>query len=231
MAPFVQRLKERMAQRRSSRLAMVVVLVLVPSSGGTLQAQTLSFFKGNASVEHPELGEPSEFGIALTVDVASRVFLRAAYTSFASSSDRIGEICTWYEPPRGCGPEAIHGESSLGGISLSALPYVQIFDGVRLGVGGGISLNHLDSRIDGESGRIAWAFIPRGGQVGGVALASLRLGPLDGIPFTVAVNATRHWVNLDGCVAEPTRYDPFCGTQRFQTLELEVGYALTFLAW
>ena len=217
--------------RQWSALTLAALLALAPNSSRTLQAQTLSILTGTATAEHPELGDPSVFGIGVSFDIASRVLIRTAYTKFASTSDRTGKICTWYEPMNTCDIEAIHGDSDLAGISVSALPYLQIIEGFFLGVGGGLSLNRIHSSIEGESGRVAWALIPKTGQVGGLALASLRLGPLDRIPLSLSVNAVSHWVSLEGCVTKLPTYDPFCGTQRFQSFEVELGYELPFLSW
>lgn len=206
-------------------MALILTAAVVILHASPLNGQELSAFGVMRRSSHPELTDPSGYGFSAGFDFFERIVVSVDYRMFGSTSEDEGEICTWYEPRHQCSVETILGDTKFSTFSVTLLPHFNPTDLVRLGLGGGFSLGRLDSRIEGESGRIARVFIPRTGQFGWLALANVRIGPTDRIPVFLMASLVGHWVDFSGCVHEGGLTYPFCDVESFNGFEGGIGYA------
>ncbi len=99
-------------------------------------------------------------------------------------------------------------------------------DQVRLGAGGGVSFNHVQTESVGtESGLEADLFPPNAGILGFVALISAAVTPVAKVPLRLTGGFGVHWVNFNTCPgSDPPPYDPYCGMDSLREIELGLSW-------
>ena len=209
---------------RTVALAGAICLLGVPSGAA---AQTLGATAVWGSSPNAELPHPQGLGLFAQVDAAGFGF-RLSYLRYSDSTRKLGTVCRVYSPRIECGLEDVDTSARLGGLRADILKTVALGELVQLGEGGGMSFNSLTATSTGDSGRPADLLMPKTGQIGRQATASLSVTPVPGVPFALVASYSLHWVKFRGCASVEDRtsgYAPFCGTDRFR--EVRVGGSVT----
>jgi hypothetical protein len=208
-------------------------LATISTAPSAAAGQELGGFVVRASSPNPELPSPTGFGLYGEIEIPAGWIFHLAYSRVTDDVHKTGTVCQVYSPRIACDPEQVETSSQLGGLRLTVLRSLHLGDIARLGVGGGPSFNAVKADAVGETGRPADLMLPRSGQVGFHAALSASLRPLPSAPIRLTAAFSSHWIRFGGCAAvdDPTSgYDPFCGTDRFDELQLGAAYVLPRLA-
>jgi hypothetical protein len=212
------------AYLRRAALVGATLTLFAPAAG---DAQQLGGLVVRASSPNVELPDPDGIGVFAELD-ASGFGFRLTYLRYSDSTRKQGTVCQVYSPRIGCVLEGVDMSTRLGGLRFDVQKLLGLGDLAEVGVGGGMSFNSLTASATGDSGRDADLHLPKTGQIGRQATATLSVTPVPGVPFKLVGSYAFHWVHFKGCVAadDPTSgYAPFCGTDRFR--EIQVGASFT----
>jgi len=210
------------------------VLSLSPAGTSPLASQQPSLFQElgafaiSASSDHPEAPSPRGFGAASWWQLGRHVLGRLSYHRTSDNTVKDGVVCDQYSQRINCRPELTDTDVTLSGLRGTVLGTLVVKDRLRLGAGGGVSFNHVDTEARGVvSGRIADLLAPNAGLIGFSTLVSATLHPFFSLPVRLTGSYGVHWINFNTCSAnEPPQYDPYCGKASFK--ELEMGLSLVF---
>lgn len=187
--------------------------------------QELGAFAFAAGSDHRELPGPVGYGAQATWEAGRVLMFRLSYHRASEESRGMGTVCDQYAQRINCRPEMTETSATLAGVRGGILGALHIGEEVRLGLGGGLSFNHVDAESVGESGLRADLLAPNAGQVGYFALFSAAVTPFPVIPVRLNGGVGIHWVAFNTCSGEdPPQYDPFCETTPFREIELGLSY-------
>lgn len=208
----------------SLQALLSVLLVASPLTG-----QTLGFEKVQARSSNVELPEPRGWGAFGEMELPGGWLVGLSYARYDDDTYKTGVVCQVYSPRIGCETEGVTSSARMGGLRATALRTVGLGDVLRLGAGGGLSFSSVSMSSVGDSGRRADLQLPHTGQIGFLALGSVRLTPVPGVPVHLVGRWAFHWVKFRGC-ADPedpnSGYAPFCGVDRFDEIHLGVSVTL-----
>jgi hypothetical protein len=209
---------------RLTVLGFVTAPLLLDASA--LSSQEIGGGYLHASSGMTELGGPRGFSGYVQAEVTEWMLLRINHTQLFEDTRKEDRVCLRYEPNMDCSLETVDTSATLRGFRFSLQPIFWVREVVRIGTGGGFSFNSLSIQSLGESGREANLTYPRTGQMGLLAIISFAVKPFYDFPLTLSGSTASHWISFNNCVTAEELYGPFCGTTRFQ--ELEVGLSLVF---
>ncbi len=189
--------------------------------------QELGVFAISARSNQTELPDPRGFGAAASWEFAGWLMARLSYQRVSDDTLKPGVVCVQYSQRINCRSEMTETSAVLSGLRGALMGVLPLGDRVRLGAGGGMSLNHLTARSVGvESGLDADLLAPNAGILGFSALLSAALSPVSGIPVRITGGFGVHWVNFNTCSGnDPPQYDPFCGMEPIREIEMGLSYA------
>jgi hypothetical protein len=221
-------------KRASVSLLLLALAALTPATTRTLMAQQPSLFQElgafaiSASSNHPEVPSPRGFGFASWWQFKRHLLGRLSYHRVSDKTVKDGVVCDQYSQRINCRPEVTDTDVRLSGLRATLLGTLVVKDRLRLGAGGGVSFNHIDTEAKGVvSGRIADLLAPNAGVIGFTTLVSATLHPFYSLPIRLSGGYGVHWVNFNTCSAnDPPQYDPYCGREALT--ELEFGLSLVF---
>lgn len=213
---------------------LLVVASLSPAGTPPLASQQPSLFQElgvfaiSASSDHPEVPSPKGFGVASWWQLGRHVLGRLSYHRVSDNTVKDGVVCDQYSQRINCRPELTDTDVTLSGLRGTVLGTLVVEDRLRLGAGGGVSFNHVDTEARGVvSGRLADLLAPTAGHIGFSTLVAATLHPFFSLPVRLTGSYGVHWVNFNTCSAnDPPQYDPYCGGETFR--ELELGFSLVF---
>jgi len=190
--------------------------------------QELGVFFISASSNHPELPAPSGFGAASWWQFGRHLLGRLSYHKMSDQTRKQGVVCDQYSQRINCRAEETDTDVTLSGLRGTLLGTVVLMDRLRLGAGGGVSFNHVDTEAVGlVSGQLADLLAPNAGIIGFSTLVSATLHPVPSLPVRLSGSFGIQWLNFNTCSAnDPPQYDPYCGMDSLK--ELEVGLSFAF---
>ncbi|MFH1765880.1 MAG: hypothetical protein ABIF09_16960 [Gemmatimonadota bacterium] len=215
-------------------ISFLLVVSGLPSAGPTHLAsqqpslfQELGVFAISAQSNHSELPDPRGFGASASWEFAGWLMARLSYQRVSNDTRKVGVVCDQYSQRINCRPEMTETSAALSGLRGALTGALPLGERVRLGVGGGMSFNHLTARSVGvESGLDADLLAPNAGIIGLSALITAALSPFATIPVRLTGGFGVHWVNFNTCSGnDPPQYDPFCGMEPIKEIELGLSYA------
>lgn len=211
---------------RSAIVFLLLLPGLLPLSSSHLKAQEVGTFLTVARSNQLELPSPSGFGASALMELVPGWLVRLSFHRTADDTSKEGIVCRNYSARIGCLPEMTETSVTLNGFRGALLRTFESVGGARLGVGAGGSFNQINAAATGVSGRVADLLAPNSGQLGFLVLLSGAVTPVPRIPVRVSGTVTGHWVNFRSCSDnDPPQYSPFCGTDRFEEIELGLSYA------
>lgn len=216
----------------SARAAVACGALMFALSGAytaPLAAQEIGLYGTRASSGNPELPEPRGFGIYGEIEIRNAWVFRLTLTRLTDETSKTGTVCQVYSPRIECNPELVDSSSRLGGLRLNVMRSLHLGNTFRLAAGGGLSLNSISADAVGETGRPADLLQPKAAHTGYQAMAVLGVTPVPSVPVRLSVSYGANWVSFVGCSdpeEETGSYDPFCGTDRFDELQIGVSYLL-----
>jgi hypothetical protein len=188
--------------------------------------QELGAFYSAASSDHVELPGPTGFGAFARWEVARAWLLRVSFHRSWDETRKDGIVCDQYSQRINCRLEPTKTEVTLSGLRGSISRAVRLGRRAEIGLGGGLSFNHVDPEATDLEGGPADMLVPNTGQIGYLASGSVALAPLGRFPILLVGAFTGHWVKFNGCSGEdPPQYDPFCGWGALKEFELGLSYA------
>jgi hypothetical protein len=212
-------------KRRAISPALILSYALILSPP-PLASQELGLFFTASSSDHPELPTPVGFGAFALMDLAPGWLVRLSYHRASDETRKEGIVCRNYSARIECLPEMVETSVTLGGLRGALVRPFTVGGRVRLGVGIGGSFNQIDAEATGITGRRADLLTTNTGQLGVLGLFTAAVAPIPGAPFRVMGTASAHWVNFRSCSGmDPPQYDPFCGSDSFNELEVGMSYA------
>jgi hypothetical protein len=180
-----------------------------------------------SSSHHPELPSPVGFGAFARWGFAGSWLFRLSYHRAWEKTRKIGTVCTQLSQRLNCRPELVQTHITFTGLRGIFSRTVRLGRWGEVGLGAGVSFNHVDPETTSLTGHPADLLAPHTGQLGYLANASVAVSPVPRLPVLLVGGYTGHWVSFKGCSGEdPPQYDPFCGWGRFR--EVEVGLSYTF---
>jgi len=188
--------------------------------------QELGVFAISARSDHVELPSPAGFGVASTWEFAGSLMARLSYHRVSEDTRKEGVVCDQYSQRINCRAEITDTSLDLSGLRGALMWAFPVGDRVRLGAGGGLSVNHLVAESIGtESGLEADLLAPNAGIIGFMALFTASVTPVSSVPVRLNGGFGVHWLNLDTCSRnDPPQYDPFCGMESLKEIELGLSY-------
>jgi hypothetical protein len=188
--------------------------------------QELGVFYTAIRSDHPELPSPVGFGAFARWQIAQGWLFRVSYHRTYEHTEKPGVVCDQYSQRINCRTEPTETDVTFSGVRASLSRALRIGRWAELGLGGGISFNHLKPEAFDLTGWEADMLVPNTGQLGYLASASAALAPFGRIPVLVVGGYTSHWLDFNGCSGEdPPQYDPFCGWATLHEMELGLSYA------
>ncbi len=190
--------------------------------------QELGAFAISASSDHPEAPSPRGFGAASWWQLGRHLLGRLSYHKVSDNTVKQGVVCDQYSQRINCRTAETDTDVKLSGLRGTLLGTLVVKDRLRLGAGGGVSFNHVETEALGAvSGRVADLLAPNAGIIGFTTLVSATLHPFFSLPVRLSGSYGVHWLNFNTCSAnDPPQYDPYCGREAFK--ELEFGLSLVF---
>jgi len=190
--------------------------------------QELGGFAVVMSSEHPELPDPTGFGVASVWEFGGAFMARLSFHRGSDDTLKEGVVCDQYSQRINCRPEPTQTSATLSGLRGTLMVRLPLGEFVRLGVGGGLSFNHISTEAQGTVSDLeADLLAPNAGIIGYNSLLSAKITPVPTVPLSITGGLGFHWVDFNTCSAnDPPQYDPYCGMERFR--ELEVGLTLNF---
>jgi hypothetical protein len=188
--------------------------------------QELGFFYTGIRSDHPELPSPQGFGAFTRWQIAQGWLLRLSYHRTFEHTEKPGVVCDQYPQRIECRTEDTVTDVTFSGLRGSLSRAIRVGRWVELGLGGGLSFNHVKPEAFDLTGWEADLLIPNTGQLGYLASLSATAAPFGRLPVLLVGGFTGHWVNFNGCSGEdPPQYDPFCGWATLKEVELGLSYA------
>ena len=187
--------------------------------------QELGGFFTSSSSHHPELPSPVGFGAFARWGFAGSWLFRLSYHRSWEMTRKMGTVCDNYSQRIHCRPEPTETHVTFTGLRGTFSRTARLARWGEIGLGAGLSFNHVDPESTGPNGLPADMLVPKAGQIGYLANASVAVSPTPRVPVLLVGGYTGHWVSFKGCSGEdPPQYDPFCGWGRFRELELGLSY-------
>ena len=188
--------------------------------------QELGVFAISAQSDHVELPSPIGFGASSVWEFAGHFLARVSYHRVSDDTRKEGVVCDNYSQRIHCRPEITQTSVVFSGLRGALLVAVPLGGQVRLGAGGGMSFNHVNTESVGtESGLRADLLSPNAGVLGFSALFSVAVMPIRAVPVLLTGGFGVHWANFDTCSAtDPPQYDPYCGRDSLREIELGLSY-------
>lgn len=214
-------------------LILTGALGLLVAAPGPLRSQQPSLFQEleafaiTASSDHPELPSPRGFGAASIWEFADHFMARLSYYRVSEDTRKQGVVCDQYSQRINCRAEETDTYARLSGLRGVLMVKHPLGDKVRVGAGGGLSFNHVNTEAEGTvSGLEADLLAPNAGIIGFSALVTARVTPVSTLPLSLGGGIGIHWVNFNTCSGnDPPQYDPYCGMAPFREIELGISYA------
>jgi hypothetical protein len=204
--------------------------LLLPTSARAQEAslfQELGVFSTAIYSDHPEMPSPMGFGAFARWQIARGWLFRLSYHRTYEFTEKLGTVCDQYSQRINCRTEPTETDVTFSGLRGSLSRAFQIGQWLEMGMGGGLSFNHVKPEAVDLTGWEADMLIPNTGQIGYLTSLSATVAPLRSLPILVVGGLTGHWVDFNGCSGEdPPQYDPFCGWTTFK--EVELGLSLAF---
>jgi hypothetical protein len=189
--------------------------------------QELGLFFTSSTSNHVELPSPVGFGAFARWGFADAWLFRLSYHRSKDETNKVGTVCDQYSQRINCRQEPTNTRVTFSGLRGAFSRAVRLGHWGELGLGAGLSFNHVDPEAKALTGWHADMLVPNAGQIGYLATASVAVSPFQGMPILLVGAFTGHWVNFRGCSAEdPPQYDPFCGLGVLK--EIEAGFSYTF---
>jgi len=211
-------------------ISTVLLLSVIPGVARAQQGslfQEVGFLYTATSSDHPELPSPMGFAGFARWGFGGGWLFRLSYHKSREETFKIGTVCDQYSQRINCRPEPTETEVTFSGLRGGLSRAIRLGRWGELGVGGGLSFNHVDPKATDLTGWPADMLVPNSGQIGYLATASLAVAPLPRVPILLVGGYTGHWVDFNGCSGEdPPQYDPFCGWATLK--EIEMGLSVTF---
>jgi hypothetical protein len=206
----------------------VAVLSLVPRGAHAQESQLfqeMGLFYTSISSDHVELPSPVGMGAFARWQIAPGWLVRLSYHRAKEHTEKIGIVCDQYSQRINCRPEPTETDVTFSGLRGSIARAVRLGRWAEVGLGGGISFNHVDPEAVDLTGWHADMLVPHTGQIGYLAVLSATLAPFGRMPFLLVGGFNGHWLNFNGCSGEdPPQYDPFCGWATLKEVELGLSY-------
>lgn len=200
-----------------------------PSSSSAQEAslfQELGAFYTLTRSDHVELPGPSGFGVFARWEIAPGWLLRISFHRSWEQTRKDGIVCDQYSQRINCRVEPTKTDVTLSGLRGSMSRAVRLGRWAEVGLGGGLSFNHVGPEATDLEGWPADMLVPNTGQIGYLASGSVTLAPLGSLPILLVGAFTGHWVRFNGCSGEdPPQYDPFCGWGALREMEMGLSYA------
>ncbi len=211
---------------RRLRLALLAVLLALYPLESPIASQEVGVSMVAAGSRHQELPSPEGLSAFALVELSPDWLVRVSFQRVSDVTVKEGLVCVSYSPRIGCGPQETRTSTSLSGLRGGILRAFAFGDRLRVGAGGGLSFNQVDTRATGVSGHRADLLHPTGGQLGAFGLLSVAMAPYPAIPVRIVAGLAAHWVDFRACSGEtPPQYDPFCTSGAFRELEVGLSYA------
>lgn len=214
-----------------------ILLLLVLLSGPSLYAgplraqqpqlfQELGIFYSASTTDNVELPSPMGFGAFARWEFAGGWLFRLSYHRSYESTAKDGIVCDQYSQRINCRMEPTKTDVTLSGVRGQISRALRLGRIAEIGLGGGVSFNHVNPEAFDLTGWPADMLVPNTGQIGYLAAVSATLALPLGIPILVVGGFTHHWINFNGCSGEdPPQYDPFCGWEPMREIEVGLSYA------
>jgi hypothetical protein len=216
-----------------AKMAFTVGLTTILLLSGTCvaSAQQPSLFQELGGVftvsnsHHPELPSPVGFGAFARWSFAGSWLFRLSYHRAWEKTRKMGTVCDQYSQRINCRQEPVETHITFTGLRGVFSRTARVGRWGELGLGAGVSFNHVHPEAMSLAGLPADLLIPNAGQIGYLASASVAVSPTPRVPILLVGGYTGHWVSFKGCSGEdPPQYDPFCGWGRFKEVELGLSY-------
>jgi len=188
--------------------------------------QELGFFYTAMSYDHVELPNPIGFGLFARWQFADGWLFRLSFHKTQEETRKDGTVCDQYSQRINCRLEPTETSVTFSGLRGAFSRAIRVGSWAEIGLGGGLSFNHVDPEAFDLTGWRADMLVPNTGQIGYLASISTTLAPLGRIPVLLVGGFTNHWVDFNGCSGgDPPQYDPFCGWGTLREVELGLSYA------
>jgi hypothetical protein len=200
---------------------LVACVVAVPA-----YAQEAQLFATNLVSSHPVLDASAGAGISLSLTVIDWLAIGGGVSQVRSTTSRDGVVCLPIPGRRvGCGAERVRDEVTISSLHLGVHPFVETANGLRAGLGTGISISELRGASYGETSDLSGnLYIPPTAQLGGFLRLELSYVPWRRVPLGIVMNGVGTWTHFDGCRSDEHHHQAFCGGESFGELQAGLTY-------
>ena len=187
--------------------------------------QELGAFYSISSSNNVELPDPMGFGVYARWEFARGWLFRLSYHRTRDETRKEGIVCDQYSQRINCRLEPTETEVTLSGLRGAVSRAFRLGGWAEIGIGGGLSFNHVNPEAVDLTGWPADMLVPNTGQIGYLASVSATLAPPVNLPILLVGGFTNHWIDFNGCSGEdPPQYDPFCGWEPIREVELGLSF-------
>lgn len=187
--------------------------------------QELGVFYTAMNSNHVELPSLSGMGAFSRWQVAPGWLVRLSYRRAFEHTEKTGVVCDNYPHRINCRPEPTETDVTLSGVRGEVSKAIRLGRFAELGLGGGVSFNHVKPEAVDLHGGPADLLVTNTGQIGYLASLSATDAPSRRVPILLVGGFSGHRMRFNGCSGEdPPQYDPFCGWTTLREIELGLSY-------